>query len=346
MGQTSARFSNQEVVLKIMAQKDASQPVGYGRREACILRHLNGTTAPALLGVDDRGEILLMSNVGEPLSVANLPVDARVQVESILEEMDSRGVAHTDAWKNMPNFPSVLSVELLVDAAGRLHLIDFNAARLNGSLACEEGMPELKGLPWHTPADDRVLLRLVDALVMLNQTIRSYGNLLDTETRVRHGICALKRLVKPPSMPNVTAVGRYLQHAATSRPRLADGNASECEDPSWLAGEFPMPAQTRPGANDGITDFMGSAPLFYNPLPSRRDVRACLKRCKQCSRCAHVSVSSHRQVCLWFAPGELAPMHDVTCKEVAPGGFLQSRTSGHGLDDFLTFSLALSRVGE
>lgn len=45
-------------------------------------------------------------------------------------------------------------------------------------------------------------------------------------------------------------------------------------------------------------------PSARNPMPLLADVRACVARCRECERCAEVSVSSRRRMCLWYAPLE------------------------------------------
>ena len=66
-------------------------------------------------------------------------------------------------------------------------------------------------------------------------------------------------------------------------------------------------------------------PSALNPMPTLADLQACVAKCRECSRCHAVSVSSQRSACIWFAPRaapppppSLAPSHAVGRARPAP----------------------------
>ena len=90
-GMTSKRFANARLVLKV------TDDVHMARREACVLRVLRGAAVPSLLC--SMGHVLLMENVGEPVTAANLPLDYREQTSAILSSLRRNHVEHRDIWK-------------------------------------------------------------------------------------------------------------------------------------------------------------------------------------------------------------------------------------------------------
>ena len=69
--------------------------------------------APKIVSYDDSD--IIMTYIGEGVTKSNLPKDWRLQVDSILRDMDAIGCSHNDIKIN----------ELLVQD-GKLHLIDFH----------------------------------------------------------------------------------------------------------------------------------------------------------------------------------------------------------------------------
>jgi hypothetical protein len=90
-GMTSKRYSNARLVLKVTDDPHMS------RREACILRALRGAAVPSVLCSE--GQVLLMENVGEPVTAANLPMDYREQTVDILASLRRSRIEHGDIWK-------------------------------------------------------------------------------------------------------------------------------------------------------------------------------------------------------------------------------------------------------
>ena len=73
-------------------------------------------------------------------------------------------------------------------------------------------------------------------------------------------------------------------------------------------------------------------------MPSLADLKACMRRCEACPRCAAVSVSSRRRMCMWFAAKQAS---DEPCELVeAPSTMLRTarmlRRRVDRLDDFVT----------
>ena len=76
-------------------------------------------------------------------------------------------------------------------------------------------------------------------------------------------------------------------------------------------------------------------------MPSLTDLTACIRRCEACPRCAAVSVSSRRRMCMWFARARRQGLGDEPCDLVeAPSRMLRTarmlRRRVDRLDDFVT----------
>ena len=307
-GRSSTRFSNERHVLKLAP--DAHMV----RREACTLRLLQGTGVVPKLRCAN-GHVLVTERVGTPLSEVNLPSDYREQLLRILQMMSAHGVSHNDLWKEHDlELPSLFSTELTVDGGGKLHVIDFNTATVNGSYACEVGVRPT-ALPPHLskyfiPSSDEGAMQVLDAMATVNRKLHSYTESIGSGWNVRVGICRLSTGWSLPSRLSCADVtGGEGLFVSTSEP----------EEPQWTTTMKPETTEAS--------------------MPTLADLKACMRRCEACPRCAAVSVSSRRRMCMWFAAKQ--PSSDEPCELVeAPSTMLRTarmlRRRVDRLDDFVT----------
>ena len=157
-------------------------------REACVLRKLSGLDWSAkILCFDPESHTMVTTHVGAPLGPADLlnlhrPVE---MIGKLVEDLEKLSIQHLDIAKTggktalmlahsiermgadelartlTANRP--LGVEVYL-RNGRLSLVDFNTAKVNGTFACSENMSTKvpSGLQGGTP--DRMSVQLIDAV--------------------------------------------------------------------------------------------------------------------------------------------------------------------------------------
>ena len=339
-GLTSKRFLNERFVLKVVDDEHMA------RREACILNILGRASSVPKLYCAARN-LVLMENVGAPLTVTNLPHDYRKQAVALLADLRASHVQHNDLWKNDKGSASLFATELLVDQSGRMRAIDFNTATVNGSYKCAPGIRPT-ALPASydhkfVPSEDAKIITLLDALSTASLTLKSYHQA--GVERVRLGLCRL-----------VTR-DRYLMARPTKqrqqRSSSHEYNAAACRAGSKFFGEFDilggeLSVET---SSSRSNDRLPSVP---NRMPSIADLRACMAACSDCERCHAISISSSRRTCLWFRPQP--PRYGGTCDGISGSGISNEtmlRTAWnrqgwppktnlsweHRLDDFVTVDM-------
>ena len=122
------------------------------KREACILKLLQKFDwCPRIISVGEN--VLVSSWAGEAPSGHNLPPDYREQMENILRDLNSVGIKHNDIVKRNDD------VDVLIHG-GKIRLIDFSWATVNGSWACEKGISRYAPAPLRVRKDTDVLLAL------------------------------------------------------------------------------------------------------------------------------------------------------------------------------------------
>lgn len=321
MGMTSQLFGNKQLILKVVADSHLA------RREACILRAMRGPSVPTLYCANTN--MLLMENVGAPLTMSNLPDDYREQALALLRDMRSRNVQHNDLTKIFGGLKSLFGVEvqdhpchpclltcgvfihtlppallaqMLITPSKKMVLVDFNTGSIGErGVACEPGVrstvPEADSM--FEPSVDADVMQVLDAMYMSRRTLASYKGLRNA----RLGVCdagAVERFGHGTSRRSTTPI--------TKEVGRCDGPQSE----RTASGEFlftrSVTNSTSP-ARAGDNQHGDGLPSFYNPMPWREDLEACVEQCARCPGCAHVSVSSRAHACLWFSSA-------VTC---APG---------------------------
>lgn len=285
-GLTSIRFSNEHLVLKLVHDEHMA------RREACILNTLRSSSSVPKLYCAI-GNLVLMENVGVPLTISNLPRDYRKQAINLLADFRKNDVRHNDLWKNDTGSPSLFATELLVDGYGRMRAVDFGTASVHGSYQCAPGIRNT-ALPAtydhkFAPGDDAQILSVLDALSVANLTLRFYQKM--GVQRARLGLCRM-----------VTR-HRYLMARAPKprkqRSRRREQDNAACRTGSKHFGEFEVLNGSQSFQTSSTHDRLPSVP---NQMPSTDDIRACIAACNECERCHSVSVSSARRMCLWFRP--------------------------------------------
>ena len=310
-GMTSKRFVNPRLVLKVA--DDAHQ----ARRDACILKILRDSgRVPNLLC--SREHVTVMENAGEPLTAANLPADYREQAQHILSSLRHAHIAHNDIWKANLNSPSLFAVEMTVDAAGKLRLVDFNTASLNGSYSCSAGIRDTavkdKFASSFVPSVDEHVLDVLHAMYRSRHVMSTY---LQDGLHARHGLC--RREAVAPSAALDPLTGTIIPPPQASRlqscdaPRTPRSNAMmggfASAGSAWSSTRVPAAGASAQAAN--LVDFLSQAsqqqknlrlPSAVNVMPSVADVRQCVALCRACPRCHQVSISSLRSACIWFAP--------------------------------------------
>ena len=161
------------VVLKIKFSSETS-------REACALYALNQYEGfPVLHCWLGSGTVQQMT--GRPLTAANVPHDGLLQLADILETLDVLGIRHNDAFKVYGN--GAVETELMVDANGRLSLVDFGGSSVTASDAravglidspgpyCKDPSNWSKTNPSITPRHDNALFEVVSILQAGNGTV-------------------------------------------------------------------------------------------------------------------------------------------------------------------------------
>jgi hypothetical protein len=322
-GGTSTRFGNGRFVVKVALDPE------LGRREACVLRRLDGGgIVPRLVCAAD--DVLVMEHAGAALTVANIPHDYRLQMERILAFMASRGVAHNDLWKADPRQLTRTAVELLVDSGGRLRVVDFNVATVNGSYACVAGGRDKALLPhvmlWFTPAPDVGVLKVLDAIHMTNRTLEGYG----FGARASPGICRAEQL-DALLAENQTTKRRGRQARGVCK--RGDERTPPRGRSTAAVGEFSL----GPTSYDGrVERFL---PTLVNPAPTLADVRACMEKCVDCPRCVYVSVSTSRRACLWSALEHCSFIDGRHSLQTVHHYERRKRLPPVALDDFVTVAV-------
>ena len=342
MGMASTRFWNERVVLKVARPE-------FARREACALSLLRSTIVPQLLCY--RESIVIMEHAGSPITPANLPIDYREQAEAILALLRRQRVQHNDIWKDAVGSPSIFALEILVDKAGSMRLVDFNTASFAtsavGGGACEAVVPALKFDPaWFTPSRDADVLQVLDAMFLANRTLRTYLTVAGARD-ARAGICrrdargdAISVWTRGPSNEAGLPDSHEHEGASKTASRVAAHDAAELKRCKSTAshilqrGEFVGFRSNTPadagvvtqlhgmhrhgeeapgGANSNASELKQEhwpmpslrLPTVWNPMPTLTDVEACVARCRRCSACRAVSVSTHRSACFWYSPNVL-----------------------------------------
>ena len=245
------------------------------------MSHMAGHSVPSLLCANlDRRDgvreaVMLMRNAGERLLPSNIPLDYEAQAAEILKDAWRRGLRHNDIWKDDQN--DAFAVELVIDAHGRLRLVDFNApstcvegglsgACRNFSVACTvRDAPHL---------DDRArLMPLLHAMRAARVSLESYQAEIGI-TGARVGLCKYDR---------------PLLHVLESNHSVGSCGTMPTQPSGLLSRSKPhLPVHTLGGEHPGHT------------MASVSDVRACLELCRACSQCRAISVSSAAGVCIWF----------------------------------------------
>jgi len=81
---------------------------------------------PSLLYFDDKNQILVFKNVGNPVDKNNLPDDFFYQFNNILSDLKKLNIQHND----------IKMEEILIDNEKNIYLSDFGWASVNGNLNC------------------------------------------------------------------------------------------------------------------------------------------------------------------------------------------------------------------
>lgn len=336
-GMTSRRFFGEHLVLKVGVD------TALIRREACVLSILRGSAVvPRLLCAN--AHLVLLEKAGEPVTASNIPADYREQAESILATLRDAGVRHNDIWKDDIYTADLFATELLVDVAGKMRLVDFNTAsapRPPGNVTmCDADVssPPMIGGQRYEGTYDPHVLRVLDALYLVNRTLQSYQR---AGLAVRHGICQQQSRSRAASLYlRGEAVRETATDAAREAARQAEAQLVEAMKARTASEEDALCREARDGMNGEFRSIFGQIPrlakmgqhnsseedkraptgagaqhqathaLFrlpsaLNPMPFLSDLQACVARCRACgSRCRAVSVSSQRSTCTWYAPHE------------------------------------------
>lgn len=96
-----------------------------------LLNTRNMTWCPKLIDFDDNQRLLLMEHCGNKLQKSEITQNIESQFKKILRDMRLLKLKHNDIWNN----------ELLLKN-GKLHLVDFGWASINGNHSCGIGL-------WH-----------------------------------------------------------------------------------------------------------------------------------------------------------------------------------------------------
>ena len=166
-----------------------------GLREMCVYRLLSSKRidwVPQMLCTNSAMEATLMIHAGETVSTVNLPRDFRAQMEHIYRGMQSLHMRHNDIMKRglerfnrmfsqqSPNgFLDAGSMLELAVQNGKLKLMDFSFATINGrySCGCDEVPDEVSR--WFRPVNDRAPLILLELLALPNprQRLKAFANI-------------------------------------------------------------------------------------------------------------------------------------------------------------------------
>ena len=320
LGTTSVRWMNDRYVLKIGVTKHRL----LAARDACVLRLMSGgSSAPRMLCDNALAEgALLTEHAGRPLTIHNIPRDYRKQAEAILEDMSSRGIAHHDLFK--ADASSAFKVEFLVDSVGKMRVVDFGTASVNGSFRCEVGMIDSIFKTSHGPynasfpeVQDLDVLSVLDAMHRANQSMESYSA---AGIVAQVGVCnydnAFLLLHSQDTIFSLAKLGGFgelgLEQNAVSSHDFEVGRAFR----------FQSGRSVHPG----------------HSLPNVADVLACVEQCRRHKGCTSVSVSTSRHACFWFArpcTQSFGELHSLGIYNRAT----DNRTFLTWLDDFATVAV-------
>jgi len=122
-------------------------------REVCALNRLQQFPwSPKVLNSSKK--TITMSYVGEPLTKENLPTDYAAQFQTILTDMESVGVRHNDIV--YPCSKNHLKKHEVMVHEGRLSLVDFGWATIDGSVPCNVS-DKLFVKGWKPCADSKMM---------------------------------------------------------------------------------------------------------------------------------------------------------------------------------------------
>ena len=201
------------LVLKqpLTERRELSRAYGVMEREICTLGLLRQFAwAPKVLCVDDHAYV--MQHRGGPRCRDQLPVDYEAQVTTIVKDMQSIGVRHNDMLKPGNN-------DFVVDSDGRVSLVDFGWASVNGSFAarCTFQGAKLSAPNRHPTTNANSLLRGIQNLDETNHSVNTKVKCTDNTYTSQ----LLKRTVASRvSQSNV------VQSEATRRPQDGQRNTA------------------------------------------------------------------------------------------------------------------------
>ncbi len=147
-------------------------------REAYVLLRLAGCKGvPAVLGFPIRGRAVVEYIPGVPveeLESERMSVAVLAQIESILDEIHSRGVAHCDLGHDHSGDIG-RETNLRVDAEGQVYVLDFT-----GALAGPPPLPGGKQLFELMAKHDRLVLTKLANKFFPRREVKSYHRIPDT----------------------------------------------------------------------------------------------------------------------------------------------------------------------
>ena len=130
-------------------------------REICVLKRLQPFPwCPRLLGFTNT--TLRLGHAGEPVSPATLPPDYTAQFNQMLADMTSVGVRHNDMFNPRPGCPNCPAKHEVMVRRGRLMLVDFGWATIDGAVPCK--VSEHLFVAGWSPGNDTKMLGLLDAM--------------------------------------------------------------------------------------------------------------------------------------------------------------------------------------
>ena len=287
---SSQRWLDAEYVLKLVNVDDSM------KRETCLLKRMAGPSVPRLLCHSRRA--MIVANAGVPLTVENLPTNYFAQAQAIFADMRARGVEHHDMWKGDDPRGSAHKLEFLVDAHGKMRLVDFAMGSVHGSYACVDGDSRSSAKPMAGPAlpflwdgvRDNASLGVLHSMANAQSALRAYQAAGLPDALI--GICNLRAAL--------TAVKAEAECHATSAPCVnalppADAEHVSATSLPYFEGAS-LPIEMPSYAWSGMPPVGSSARINARVF----DVRECIQRCERSAHCHAVSVSSVRRQCLAF----------------------------------------------
>ena len=280
MGTTSVQFMNDRYVFKSGRYPLPNVPLEVASsmvdRDACFLQKMREGFVPRVLCADHGS--MLTENAGRLLTVHNIPQDYRVQAKAILADMASRGIAHHDIYKF--DSSSAFMLEMLVDSAGKLRLVDFGTGTVNGSFQCDSHrqVPNKRSSTFFSLVQDNSILTILDSMYAANRSLGSYRS---AGISAQVGVCKHSDVVQ--LLDNTSGLssrrGRFVASFTLQQLQVSNHETTFYDDGK------PAVQLIHPG----------------HLMPPLVDVQACVQHCRLQANCTYVSVSSSRQACLWFS---------------------------------------------